>query len=83
MKLWAIKCPTCHDTIFSRARHDFRACSCEAVFIDGGFDYTRYGGDNATLIEIEIDATKQQLYNDWNNRIDKLGIIHEKNATNS
>ena len=82
MKLWAIKCVYCHDIIFSRARHDFRVCSCDATFIDGGFDYTRYGGDGA-LVEIELDATKKQLYDDWNTRTDKFGIIHEKNPINS
>ena len=41
MKVQAIVCPKCGDTLFSRARHDFRYCSCGEVAVDGGFDYVR------------------------------------------
>jgi len=39
-----IKCLKCGDIIQSYHRHDFKWCSCENVFIDGGNDYMRYGG---------------------------------------
>jgi len=77
MKVRAIKCKKCGDTVFSRARHDFHWCSCESIFIDGGFDYMRFGGEpeNIEQVDIEIDATMGELYNDWNKNIDKFGIV--------
>lgn len=42
-----LECPSCHDRIFSNSRHDFVECSCGGLFIDGGFDYLRYGGITA------------------------------------
>jgi len=72
----AVRCKHCKDTIYSRARHDFRFCTCGKVFIDGGFEYIRIGGDiEAPLIEVEVDATQKELYDDWNSRKDKFGLI--------
>jgi hypothetical protein len=49
-----LECPSCHDRIFSNSRHDFVECSCKLLFIDGGFDYTRWGGQAAvSAIKIE------------------------------
>jgi len=78
MKIQAITCPYCKDTIFSRARYDMRWCSCKKIFIDGGFDYLRYGGKEINKIkikEIKLNVTKKDLYNDWNKSIDKFGRI--------
>lgn len=77
MKISAIQCPLCHDTIYSRARHDFRYCSCKNVFVDGGLDYFRAGWDQkGETIELEMEVTEQELYNDWNYRHDKFGVIN-------
>lgn len=35
------RCDRCDDTIESETRHDFRSCSCGALCVDGGLDYTR------------------------------------------
>lgn len=43
---WA-RCRKCGDYIKSWFRHDFVRCYCGAIFIDGGGDYTRYGGNPA------------------------------------
>ena len=77
----SLKCPKCGDIIYSRARHDFRSCSCEAVAIDGGFDYTRIIGNDCPKTEILVvdGADKQMLYDDWNKRIDKFGLIKKEN----
>jgi hypothetical protein len=40
-----IKCLKCGDVIQSMFRNDFRWCSCRNIFIDGGNDYLRYGGN--------------------------------------
>ena len=39
-----VKCLKCGDIIESKHRHDFVACSCGAIFTDGGTDYIRRGG---------------------------------------
>uniref|UniRef100_A0A6M3XZN9 DUF7695 domain-containing protein n=1 Tax=viral metagenome TaxID=1070528 RepID=A0A6M3XZN9_9ZZZZ len=38
-----IRCLVCGDIIQSMHRHDFVPCSCGAIFVDGGNDYTRIG----------------------------------------
>lgn len=75
MKISAIKCLKCGDKIFSRARHDFHGCGCQDCFIDGGFDYLKISGDNFEIVEIDVDVSKEELYNDWNKGIDKHGVI--------
>lgn len=80
MKVSAITCEKCLDTVYSRARHDFRSCTCGAVSIDGGPAYTKicYPGDTTPpkIFDLDIgEITAADLYNDWNKRIDKYGII--------
>lgn len=88
MKVHAIQCPNCKDIIFSRARHDFRTCSCGDVYIDGGFDYCRYGSIPIILakirhLQLTVNATKAKLYKDWNERIDKYGLIKYEEKNNN
>lgn len=76
----AIECPECEDIIYSRARHDFRSCSCGKCHIDGGFDYMKVAAEPELFNKIkehkiEVDATRSELYDDWNKRIDKYGRI--------
>jgi hypothetical protein len=42
-----VKCLKCSDIIESTYRHDFKYCKCGAIFVDGGSDYWRMGGDFA------------------------------------
>ena len=81
MKVLAVKCNKCGEIIYSRAHHDFHYCSCGATFVDGGRDYLRYGNDPTAgrpkELEIEVDATEQEMYQDWNKRLDKLGTAKE------
>lgn len=76
----SLTCKTCGDTIISRAHHDCNFCSCDpmGVMIDGcsiadDDGYIRMGGNPENMIRniIRMDITKQELYNDWNHRIDK------------
>ena len=85
MKVIAIKCPKCGDTVFSRAVHDYRGCSCPddmGVAIDGGFSYTRISGviDGGKTFAVKVRATKKQLYEDWNSGKDKFGLIKNENG---
>lgn len=77
MKILARQCSICNDIVYSRARHDMRGCTCGDIAVDGGFDYSRiaYRKNCPTTIEIEVDATKQELFDDWNNRNNKYGLI--------
>lgn len=78
MRVTAIKCDKCFDIIYSRARHDFRSCTCGSVSIDGGRDYTKisFRENPPEPFAFEIEGiTASDLYNDWNKRIDKYGII--------
>jgi hypothetical protein len=83
IKVQAIRCPTCGDTIYSRARHDLRSCTCGEIYIDGGFDYIRIGwqtGAPPEPFKLTIDATKKQLFDDWNKGIYKYGRITDKDG---
>jgi hypothetical protein len=80
MKITGIKCPSCNDIVFSRARHDCRFCSCGDVYIDGGFDYTRIGFSSQPpeKIELNLDVTVQDLFFDWANCKDEYGLIKDE-----
>ena len=77
MKVSAIVCKGCGDTIYSRARHDMHFCTCGLVGIDGGRAYIKICGEpeNYKLISLEVKATDKQLYDDWNKQLDKFGTI--------
>ena len=38
------KCRKCGDIVESKHVHDFVACGCGAIFVDGGNQYWRWGG---------------------------------------
>lgn len=78
-KVSASICPNCLDLIFSRARHDFHHCSCEEIFIDGGFDYTRGGWKNEYPYQVnyEVEQSKNDLYRDYALMEDKYGIVKD------
>lgn len=88
MKVTAIKCLKCKSIVYSRCRHDFRWCKCESCAIDGGFDYIHVIGnmDDYSVEEINVlddkfdDDAKRILYDDWNNRKNKFGLIVEENS---
>lgn len=46
------RCLACGDVIESKHRHDFVYCSCETIFVDGGKDYLRRGGDFTKFEEL-------------------------------
>ena len=39
------KCLRCEGIIESESRHDMQQCECGAIFVDGGPQYWRFGGD--------------------------------------
>ena len=55
------RCRKCDHTITSTFRHHFASCKCGAIFVDGGLDYQRYGGnpeDFEDLSEWEDDPAE-------------------------
>jgi len=60
-KVNAAHCKECGSYIISLHRHDFRECKCGSIFVDGGFDYFRWGGKEEAFERIEFyDAPKRQ-----------------------
>ena len=80
IKVQAIRCADCGDLVYSRARHDFRSCTCRRVFVDGGLDYRRVGYTDKMpeRVELEVEATREELYRDWNERRDRLGLVRSE-----
>lgn len=50
-----LRCRKCGEIIESKHRHDFVWCKCESVFVDGGNDYIRVGGNLEDMEFIEDD----------------------------
>ena len=82
MKVSAIQCNDCRDIIYSRARHDFRWCTCKNCAVDGGLDYLRVVGDGFKTKALIIESTKEELYNEWNNSKDLFGLISSTDQLN-
>lgn len=76
-RIQTVTCPSCGEEIYSRARHDYRACKCGAITVDGGFDYLKYSwADVKPVVRTRYIAVSQvHLYRDWNNRLNKYGVI--------
>ena len=45
IKLNAAKCAKCGAVIVSLTLHDWQTCPCQAIYIDGGYNYPREGGE--------------------------------------
>lgn len=78
------ECPKCKELIYSRVIHDMHFCSCGAIAIDGGPDneYIQITTRNEDICpsdvlvsKKEIPESKQELYDDWNYGLNKLGTI--------
>ena len=48
----AAKCLKCNDEIESVHVYDFKYCKCGSIFVDGGKDYIRRGGDLGSIREL-------------------------------
>jgi len=47
-------CLNCKTYIESERRHDFQSCNCQRIFVDGGHDYLRSGGDPDFFVDMSI-----------------------------
>lgn len=77
----AYMCPTCKSIIYSRARHDFHWCPCGDTGVDGGFDYNKvsYKKEPPIPVKVTVNTTRWELFKDWDQRIDKYGVIGNNN----
>ena len=83
MEVKAVQCPQCKDLIFSRTRDDFRTCSCQTSYIEGGRSFLKYGFTDPAVKAFRtlkpevvlVDATEEELYEDWAHKTNKYGLI--------
>ena len=76
-RVLAWKCTSCGDLVFSRAQHDMRYCTCKKIAVDGGLGrdaVVRLVG-NPKRVEMYIEQTKDELYDDWNTGRNLYGLI--------
>lgn len=83
----AIKCEECNTTVYSRAREDVRECECGRVRVYGGFlSHFKYDiKDEKTkykTLKMNIQATPNDLYDDYETMEDKFGLIKQQTQTN-
>lgn len=73
----AAYCDICNVWIYSCARHHFNSCPAGCISIDGGSFYTKlcFKKNPPQTKKFIIKASVQELYDDWNNRTDKYGLI--------
>lgn len=76
-KVWAVKCPRCGDSIYSRCQQDSRTCSCGDTNIAGPNELLRVGYKVTAPFryELTVDTTQQQLFLDWRSRANKFGHV--------
>jgi hypothetical protein len=60
------RCLKCGVEVVSRHCHDFVSCDCKAMFVDGGKDYLRRGGEPSL---IEETSRHGWVKRDWARRI--------------
>lgn len=50
----ACRCTKCDTVIESKHRHDFKWCKCQTIFVDGGTDYIKRGGDPKYMEDLTV-----------------------------
>jgi hypothetical protein len=57
------QCTSCGDVVESKHRHDFVRCKCGKSFLDGGDEYSRYGGYIVPITEsYEEPMTAEEFF---------------------
>ena len=55
------RCTKCGDEPYSASRHDFKHCKCGAIFVDGGLDYLRRGGEITAYEDMSISLPRDAV----------------------
>lgn len=73
------KCKLCGDVIESKHRRDFVWCSCNSIYLDGGTECPRGGGnpDNFAPIEESIIHVKDDVKTGGGENMNKKDIIRK------
>lgn len=50
------------EVLYSRFHHDFRYSKDGSVFVDGGADYFRRGGDVESATEVQLKVVKDEIF---------------------
>lgn len=51
----AARCLKCDTVIESTHVHDFKYCPCKSIFVDGGKEYIRRGGDLDAMEDLSVE----------------------------
>jgi hypothetical protein len=80
MKVVGIRCKRCRAFMYSRTKGDRKSCFCGAVGVDRGQEdpYVWALGDYGVCEEHDVEATKEELHEDWEQRTAKYGYIFPK-----
>jgi len=74
------KCRKCGEVVESKHRHDWVACKCEAIYVDGGKDYIRRGGKLEDIEELSTFAKNDDDYvDDVEELQERLGALMKVN----
>lgn len=64
LALNSVKCLCCGEVLVSKNHHHYVVCNCDnKTFVDGGLDYSRYGGkdlDNVEVLSKYLYMTKDE-----------------------
>jgi hypothetical protein len=78
----AVCCEECNTTVYSRTMEDMRECECGRVVVYGGFKNFKYEirDDKAKFkkLNVDLNATPDDLYRDYEKMEDKFGLIKRK-----
>lgn len=80
MNITAYKCLSCEDIIYSRAPWDKRMCYCGRVAVEGGPNeqfMTCAPQSRVQTLDIDVFATSQELFDDWDKVRNKFGLIKD------
>ena len=66
MIILARKCKFCEDILFSRAKHDYRTCSCGKLAVNGGLENIRVQSLDhyPEKVELDLEVTREELFAD-------------------
>ena len=53
------RCKLCNTTVESKTVHDFRKCKCGELFVDGGKEYFRRGGDINNIEDLSVTSPEK------------------------
>ena len=81
VKVTGVTCPKCKARVYSRSRHDFRACPCGWTKVDGGIELERVIVKEEPFPPHEewVLSTEETLdYCKWMGRSDQINDILAK-----